>query len=75
MTERGRRSDGNPGVPNPSNQGSKNGNAKLTEDKVREIKLRFQNGQEQKQIALAVGTSEMTVSLIVRGKYWRHILL
>ena len=53
-------------------RGSKNGHAKLIEEEVREIrKLASVSGEA---LANRFGVSTSTISLIRRGKTWRHIL-
>lgn len=54
-------------------EGSKNPNAKLDEEMVREIRLRHQNGETNVAIGKQFGVTHQMVSLIVRGKQWSHI--
>ena len=59
--------------PNPLNAGSRNGNAKLTDEMVKSIRLRHQSGEMQKDIAADLCISKMTVSLVVRNLIWKHV--
>ena len=56
------------GVP-PQTQGSSNGNAKLTDDDVAEIRL-LRGVFLQREIAKAYGVSQVNVSAIQTGKSW-----
>lgn len=51
-------------------RGAKNGNAKLTEDRVREIKAALRYGETKKSIAQRYGVSPSCVSGIARGVLW-----
>ena len=51
--------------------GEKNRNAKLTEVKVRLIKMLLSKGNIQRIIAKAFGVSSDTISKINTGKTWR----
>lgn len=53
--------------------GSGNGQAKLTESDVADIRRRAAAGEMQKDIALAFGISKMTVSNVVNRQTWRHV--
>ena len=54
--------------------GSRNGSAKLTEDKVKEIRLLFANRtQTQRELARRYGVHEVTISYIVRNVTWKHV--
>jgi hypothetical protein len=56
-------------------KGAEIGTAKLTDEKVREIKRRYQQRREKlKTIGADFGVSLHTVHLIVRGKTWRHVI-
>lgn len=50
--------------------GESHGNAKLTELKVREIRLRHAAGESKRDIAASLGIHKETVSKIVRGRSW-----
>lgn len=54
--------------------GSRNGNAKLSEWQVREIRRRCREGDTQRAVADDYEISQGLVSLIVRRKAWRHVL-
>lgn len=51
--------------------GERNGMAKLTEDRVLQIRATVASGQTQRAVAREFGVSEATVSLIVHGKHWK----
>jgi hypothetical protein len=55
-------------------RGAGHGRAKLTDDKVREIRRRYQ-GQwgEQTKLAKEFGVSQMLIAKIVRGEIWTHL--
>lgn len=55
------------------NLGSRNGQARLTEQQVREIRARAAAGEQQKVLAREFGVAPITVSNIVRLKSWRHV--
>ena len=58
-----------------SGTGEKNPNAKLSERDVIEIRRLYSTGHySQEKIGAMFGVKQITVSLIVRGKCWRHIL-
>lgn len=46
---------------------------KLTEEQVRSIKRRRDNGESPKEIALSMGVPRTTVSSVINGHSWRHI--
>lgn len=55
-------------------KGSRNGHAKLTEEKVREIRTRCAaRVQTQRSIAREYGVTEQTISDIVHRRKWAHI--
>lgn len=55
-------------------RGSKIGTAKLTEPQVAEIKRMLATSQlSQQSIAEIFNVSQVTISLISRGKYWKHV--
>lgn len=58
------------------NQGEKHRSAKLTGDKVREIRLRYSKAHhtgQQAALAREYGVGERTISAIVRHQTWKHI--
>lgn len=54
-------------------RGTNNPNAKLTDDKVREIRRRVAAGETRQQVAESVGISYSVVREILQGKRWRHV--
>jgi hypothetical protein len=54
-------------------RGSRNGAAKLTENKVREIKRCLSLGHPQRQIARQFGVSQRAVGSINRRERWTHV--
>jgi hypothetical protein len=54
-----------------SQPGERNGMAKLTAEKVAEIRRRRAAGETTVAIAADFGVSHTTVSLIARGKHWK----
>jgi HNH endonuclease len=58
-------------LPNRS-RGESHRSAKLTAENVREIRARHSVGESCVQIARDFGVSRSAVSLIVRGKNWKH---
>ncbi len=54
--------------------GSGNGQAKLTEQQVVEIRHRAATGEMQKALAAEFDISPMTVSNIVNRQTWRHVV-
>lgn len=62
-------------APNYPSPGERNGSAKLTEDKVREIRrLYAANAGDQYQLAEQFGVSQAAIGFIVRKKTWKHVL-
>lgn len=56
-------------------QGTMNGNAKLTDNDVREIRrLRADGVMSNAAIGRQFGVSAVLIGLIVRGKAWKHVL-
>lgn len=74
MDKKGRRVNVVKGTPNPQNRGAGNGNAKLNEDKVREIRRRYATGEYMKFIARDIGASEEAIRHVVIGKTWSHVI-
>ena len=54
-------------------RGSANGRSKLTEDKVREIRILLAGGETQVAIAKRYGVSQVQISCIKLGKTWGHV--
>ena len=57
----------------PYRPGSSNGNSKLKEEQVREIRSMAASGIEYREIAEVFNTSHFNVGKIVRRETWRHI--
>ena len=57
------------------NRGANNGNAKLNEEKVLQIKKMLREGKTQKEIAEIFGTSKPNISNINTGKIWKQVIL
>lgn len=58
----------------PNNQGSKNGQAKLSENQVRAIRYWWATGLfTQKQIGMSFGVQTKTISKILTNKRWQHV--
>jgi hypothetical protein len=55
-------------------RGTKNGNAKITEDTVREIRRRCALGESQRLVGLDYGLQQMQISRIVRRERWAHVV-
>ena len=54
--------------------GDANFNTKLTSDQVRDIRAAIVNGATHKQMADRFGVSRTSISAIIRGKTWRHVV-
>lgn len=54
-------------------RGERQGNAKLTEADVLEIRRRFAAGEMQPTLGEVFGVSSRTISKIVRGRRWHHV--
>lgn len=54
-------------------KGERQGNSKLDEGKVRDIKKRLASGESQRPIAEEYGITQAAVSLIARGKNWAWV--
>lgn len=50
--------------------GDRNGNAKLTWPKVRDIRYSYENGETQVSLAAKHGVGQAVISKIVRGEAW-----
>lgn len=57
----------------PPSVGERNSAAKLTESKVRAIRVAFAAGGRASALATAFGVSDRAVRHIVRGTSWTHI--
>lgn len=58
---------------NGDRRGSKNGNAKLTEEDIHEIRRLIANGLNNTVIAARFGVVHGMISLIRLGKKWKHV--
>lgn len=47
--------------------------ARLNEDKIREIRLRFADGETKASIARAYNVTPQSIGAILSGKTWRHV--
>lgn len=56
-----------------SRKGESHNNAKLDDDKVREIFSRYAAGETQKSIGESMGVHQMAISLVLRRKRWAHV--
>jgi hypothetical protein len=54
-------------------QGEKHGNARFTNEDIREIRRLSGSGVSQKKIAAMFGTGQGYISLIVRRRKWAHL--
>ncbi len=66
MMERGRHRTG-------PVRGEHNGNAKLTEDAVRQIKVMIRDGKRNQDIAPLFGVTHQMISKIRNGHFWQHV--
>ena len=55
------------------NQGEKNWAAKLTAEKVLEIRKRRASGESEMNLAIAFGVNDSTISNIVTGRKWKTV--
>jgi hypothetical protein len=53
--------------------GTKNGNSKLSEDKVKQIRQLHENGYTHKQLAAKFNVSVALIYPILRREIWKHI--
>lgn len=64
----------NPICVNPAHlKGSNNGNAVLTTEKVKTIKVLLSQGVQAKQIAAQFGVAPTTIANIKQNRNWRHV--
>lgn len=66
MDSKGRRRSGD-------HRGEKDGNAKLTDEKVRKLRAEYAAGARQVDLAARYGIWQGTVSSILRRRTWRHV--
>ncbi len=57
----------------PNKKGQNNGQSKLTEEQVKEIKVRLERGEVGRQIARDYKVSQRAISDINCGKTWNHV--
>ena len=63
-------------LPGWQNKGSNHGNAKLTEDQARQIKLALNKSyREAVDLAVSFGVSVFVVRRIMEGKAWTHVTI
>lgn len=55
------------------NRGETNGQVRLTQHEVAEIKLALKAGRTQKELATTYGVARTTVSAISLGRNWSHV--
>lgn len=53
--------------------GAENGLAKLNDDAVRDIRMRFANGEQQSALAREYGVYPTAIHMIVRRLTWKHV--
>lgn len=53
--------------------GTKNPQAKFTDEQVAEIRRRYRNGEAQRALAKEYGVVVMTVNRAIRGESWSHV--
>lgn len=58
---------------NTTNDGERNGRAKLTNENVLEIRRRLTNGEKQIPLSIEFGVSQNKISQIKRRVNWKHI--
>jgi hypothetical protein len=54
-------------------RGQKHGRAKLTNEQVREIRRRFDNGENRTRMGKEFGVSQGLISQIGNRRIWKHI--
>lgn len=60
--------------PERTPRGERNGHAKLTAQEVMAIRERVANGEMKARLAPEYGVTDVTISSIVLGQTWRHLL-
>jgi hypothetical protein len=61
-----------PAIGNSWTRGSRNGQARLTEESARQVRAGIQAGETNRSLARQFGVSATTISLIRSGKRWAH---
>lgn len=59
--------------PEKTARGERQGNAALTDRKVREILAAYKAGESQRKIADRYGVAKSTIGRVVRRTHWRHV--
>lgn len=54
-------------------KGVRNASAKMTEASVLDIRERYAKGETQQKLANEYGVSQVCISLVIRGKKWKHV--
>jgi DNA-binding XRE family transcriptional regulator len=54
----------------PHRRGSGNGNSKLTETNVQDIRHRHSKGEGQQKLAKIFGVSQSTIAAIISKRHW-----
>lgn len=54
-------------------RGTRNGNAKLTEQTVKEIRARAAAGESKKALAREYGVSDTLIGMVAKRKIWKHV--
>ena len=54
-------------------KGERNGNSKLTEEKVIKIRKMYKDGISQQKIANIIGVAQTSISQIVLYRTWKHV--
>lgn len=59
--------------PDRVRRGRANGKAKLTPNKVREIRTAYRNGASQTSLSREYGVKQSTIWQVLAGKTWKHV--
>lgn len=60
--------------PEKVNKGVKNGNSKLKDDDVREIRILYGFGFSQRELAEMYGVKRSPIAFLLNGKTWKHVI-
>jgi hypothetical protein len=52
---------------------TRNGGAKITSEQVREIRIKLDNGESQKELSIEYGVSRPTITRISNNKIWKNL--
>jgi hypothetical protein len=55
-------------------RGEQDGNAVLTDEKVRLIRLMGQNGMKAREIAAVFGVNHVTIWFVLKRRTWKHVV-